>query len=227
MGSIQSNRARQIRLLVIDDHSVVRRGIRAIVEEDPDMTVTAEASTGSEALSLLERQAFEVVTLDVNLPQESGFEVLEAIKARQPALPILIISMYSEEQTAVRAIKAGAAGYLCKDVLADVLVSAVRKVVGGGRFITPAVAEQLAVHLGAREKPLHEYLSPREFRVMGMLAMGQSLKQIGEVLCLSIKTVSTYKTRIFAKMQFQNNAELVKYTLQFRLVEDPLPITKS
>lgn len=227
MGGNKSAGERKIRVLVVDDHPVVRMGMRRILEEDPGMVVTAEASNGCEALGLLASQVFDVVTLDLTLPNENGLEVFKVIKATYPDLPVLIVSMYSEEQAAVGAIKAGAAGYLCKDSLADVLVSAIRKVVSGRKFITPTLAEQLADHLEAREKPLHEYLSPRESRVMGMLAMGQSLKQIGEVLCLSIKTVSTYKTRVFQKMRFQNNAELVKYAVQFRLVEDLLPITKS
>ncbi|MBF0500815.1 MAG: response regulator transcription factor [Candidatus Riflebacteria bacterium] len=227
MGDTLIKRSHNIKILVVDDHPVVRRGIRHMVEEEQDMTVAAEASDGSEALSILEHQSCDIVMLDLTLPQESGFDVFEEIKARHPGLPVLIISMYSEEQAAVRAIKAGAAGYLCKDTIADVLVSAIRKVVNGGKFITPTLAEHMAIYLEGQEIPLHENLSPREFRVMCMLAMGKSLKQIGEELCLSIKTISTYKTRVFEKMQFQNNAELVKYAVKFHLVEDMLPLTKS
>lgn len=208
-----------IKILVVDDHPVVRRGIKHIVEEDPGMKVTGEASTGADAFTLLAKQPFDVVVLDLSLPQENGLEIFDVIKTRHSGIPVLILSMYPEENYAVRAIKAGAAGYLCKDSMSEILVSAIKKVISGGKFITPSLAEKLAVHLESREKPLHDYLSHREFRVMHMLALGKNLREIGEELNLSIKTVSTYKTRIFEKMQFQNNAELVKYALQFNLVE--------
>ncbi|MBF0545663.1 MAG: response regulator transcription factor [Candidatus Riflebacteria bacterium] len=214
---------RKISILVVDDHPIIRRGISQIVSEEGDMIVTGEAADGGEALAKLSSQEFNVVTLDLTLSKENGFDVLEAINSRYPELPVLIISMYEEEHNAMRAIKAGAAGYLCKDTLAEVLVSAIRKVATGGKFITPRLAEQLAVHLNTQTKALHENLSAREFQVLRLLAMGKSLKQIGESLFLSIKTVSTYKTRIFEKMQFQNNADLIKYVIQAHLVDDLLP----
>ncbi|MBF0546680.1 MAG: response regulator transcription factor [Candidatus Riflebacteria bacterium] len=227
MVDILCNTPGKISILVIDDHPVVRRGIRDMVSDEPDMVVTAEASNGSAALALLAKQTFDVVTLDLTLPEESGFEVLDSIKTSYPKLPVLIISMFAEEQSAVRALKAGAAGYLCKDTMANVLVLAIRKAANGGKFVTPTLAEQLALYLNTQERPLHENLSPREFRVMCMLATGQSLKQIGQILCLSIKTISTYKTRIFQKMQFKNTADLVKYSIRLRLVDDLLLTTKS
>jgi len=223
----QGSVATRIKVLVVDDHPVVRLGIRHMIDDEPGMTVTAEAADGKEALTLLEKQAFDVVTLDLTLPQESGFDLLAAIRAGHPGLPILVISMHAEEHAALRSLQSGAAGYLCKDAMTDVLISAIRKVAGGGKFITPTLAEQLATHLEAKDKPLHEHLSPRELRVMRMLAMGTTLKAIGENLRLNIKTISTYKTRLFQKMGFQSNADLVKYALRFRMVEDPLSLTSS
>lgn len=227
MKNPKSSGLRKIRVLVVDDHPVVRRGIRNMIEEEADMVVTAEGTGSRDTLSLLESQEFDVVTLDLTLHQESGFDVLEAIREKHPKLPILVISMYAEDHAAIRALQAGAAGYLCKDAMAAVLISALRKVVGGGIFVSPALAEQLALRLGTREKPLHETLSPRESMVMRMLAMGHSQKQIGENLCLSTKTINTFKSRIFQKMHFQSSADLVKYVIKFHLLEDPLSVGSS
>lgn len=227
MGDWGKQPGRKIRILVVDDHPVVRKGIRHMVTEEPDMVVAAEAADSQESFGHLDQQTFDVITLDLSLRNESGFDLLEALKARRLNIPVLVVSMHSEEHAAIRALKAGAAGYLCKDSMAETLISAIRKIVGGGRFITPTLAEQLAGHLSEDAHPLHQRLSPREFRVMCLLAMGEPLKHIGELLSVSIKTVSTYKSRIFQKMSFQSNAELVKYVVRHRLSEgEETPINK-
>ncbi|RCK81172.1 MAG: DNA-binding response regulator, LuxR family [Candidatus Ozemobacter sibiricus] len=208
-----------IRVLVVDDHPVVRRGIAFIVSDAKDIRVVGEAATGQQALAFLARQQVDVVILDLELPGENGLEVFARIKEAWPDLPVLILSMYSEEQYALRAIKAGTAGYLCKDTMDEVLLAAIRKVVRGGRFITPSLAEKLAAHVQGDERPAHERLSDREYLVMHMLAKGRSLKEIGAHLGLSIKTVSTYKARIFQKMGFASLAELVRYAIEHDLIE--------
>jgi len=209
-----------IKVLIVDDHPVVRKGLTQILCEEPDVEIAAEAKTAAESLDMVKEKEWDVVVLDITLPDRSGLEALKDIKAIRPDLPVLILSMHPEDQYALRVLKAGAAGYVNKDSASEELVKAVRKVVGGGRYVSPFMAEKLAVVVGGDyEKPLHEGLSDREFQVMCMLASGKRLKEVAAELCLSVKTVSTYRARILEKMGMESNAELTYYAVKNGLVE--------
>ncbi|RJP33826.1 MAG: DNA-binding response regulator [Actinobacteria bacterium] len=209
-----------IKVLIVDDHPVVRKGLMQILSEEPDVETAAEAKTAAELLDLVREREWDVIVLDITLPDRSGLEALKDVKAVRPDLPVLILSMHPEDQYALRVLKAGAAGYLNKDSASDELVYAVRKVVGGGRYVSPSMAEKLAVVVGGDyEKPPHENLSDREFQVLCMLASGKRLKEIAAELCLSVKTVSTYRTRVLEKMGMESNAELTYYAVKNGLVE--------
>jgi DNA-binding NarL/FixJ family response regulator len=208
-----------IHILIIDDHPVVRRGIKHILAESGDIVVAGEAGDGRTGLEILKKQSIDAVILDLTLPGESGLEIFDKIKELYKKIPVLFLSVYKEDQYAIRTIKAGAAGYLCKDSMAEVLVDAVRKIVSGGKYITPQLAEELAFHVESRETTPHESLSHREFMVFLKLAEGKNLKAIGEEMAISIKTVSTYKKRVFDKMNFLTNADLFKYAIQFGLID--------
>lgn len=209
-----------IRVLIADDHAVVRRGLRELLAETPDIEVTAEAATAADALESVRKQPFDAVVLDLSLPGRGGLDLLSEIKAERADLPVLILTMHPEDQYAVRALKAGAAGYLTKESAPEVLVEAVRRAAAGGRYVSPALAEKLALHLDrAREREPHEALSDREFQVFRRLAGGRTVGQIAEELSLSVKTVSTYRTRILEKMGLQTNAELMQYAFRNKLVD--------
>lgn len=208
-----------IRVLIADDHTVVRRGLMQIISETMDMEVADEASNGDEVLDLVRRNAYDVVVMDLNMPGRSGFEVLRQLTAEQPKLPLLVLSMHAEDQYAVRVLRAGAAGYLTKESAADQLVHAIRRVASGKKYMSPAVAEALLDRLDAKtEGPLHEALSDREFQVMRLLASGKTPTEIGEMLSLSVKTVSTYRARVLDKMHMKSNAELTHYAIKNNLV---------
>ncbi|MDX2090137.1 MAG: response regulator transcription factor [Kofleriaceae bacterium] len=206
-----------IRLLLVDDHAVVRRGIRAILEDQLSGVVVAEASNGDEALAALEA-TFDGVVLDLSMPGRSGIDLLAEIKHRWPKLPVLIMSLHAEDHFAVRALRAGASGYLTKAAAPDELVEAVLKITRGGKFITEALAERLAADLGGRPDVPHERLSDREFDVMRGIAAGNTVGEIAAQMHLSVKTVSTYRTRLLEKMGMTSNAELTKYAIQHGLV---------
>jgi DNA-binding NarL/FixJ family response regulator len=209
-----------IRVLVADDHAVVRRGLRQVLAEPGDIEVAAEAGTAAEALERLAAGRFDVVITDLSLPGRGGLELLREMKALQPDLPVLVLSMHPEDQYAVRALKAGAAGYLTKESAPELLVEAVRRAAAGGRYVTPSVAERLARHVeDAREREPHEALSDRELQVFRMLARGRTVSQIGEELSLSVKTVSTYRARVLEKMSLSTNAELMQYAFRRGLVD--------
>jgi DNA-binding NarL/FixJ family response regulator len=208
-----------IRILVADDHAVVRQGVKQILADVQDMTVKDEAQNGSETLQKVTDQEFDVVLLDISMPGRSGLEVLEDIKARRPKLPVLILSMHPEEQYAVRALKAGASGYLTKASAPQELIGAIRKAAEGGKYVTASLAEKLIDQLEVdTEKQPHELLSNREHQVMLMLAEGKSVSDIAEELCLSVKTISTYRTRIMSKMGMKKNAELTLYAVHNKLI---------
>jgi two-component system, NarL family, invasion response regulator UvrY len=208
-----------IRALIADDHAVVRQGLRQILMETPDMVVTGEACNGPEALEQARGGAYDVVVLDITMPGRSGFEVLKELRLEDPALPVLVLSMHSEEQFAVRLLKAGASGYLNKESAPEELVKAIRKVVSGGRYVSPRLAEKLAFEIDSgSDKLLHETLSDREFQVMRMMASGQTVKEIAAELALSVKTISTYRARILDKMNLHTNAELIHYAIQNQLI---------
>ena len=203
-----------IKVLLVDDHAVVRNGVRLILSAAQDIEVTGEAENAEAAMRLLRQQAFDVALLDIALPGVSGLDLLRRLRAAQPALAVLMLSMYAEEAYAVRALKLGAAGYLTKSHSGDAMIAAVRKVAAGGKYISAAVADKLADNLGGGRMAPHEALSDRELEVLNLLASGQSLVKIGDVLHVSPKTVSTHRTRILEKMGMSSNAELVRYMLE-------------
>ncbi|MCK5658039.1 MAG: response regulator transcription factor [Deltaproteobacteria bacterium] len=208
-----------IKILIADDHAIVREGLKQIVADTSDMIVTAEASDGHEVLALLSKNNYDVVVLDMAMPGLTGLDILKQIKRETPKLPVLILSVHPEEQYAVRALKAGASGYLTKERAPDELITAIRKVSMGGKYITSSLAEKLAFELEVdAEKPPHKTLSDREFQVMCMIAKGRTIKNIAEELFLSPKTVSTYRSRILEKMKMKSNEELTHYARNNHLV---------
>jgi two-component system invasion response regulator UvrY len=208
-----------IRVIIVDDHPVVRRGLKQIIAAEPDMQVVGEAENAREALRVIRETACDVVVLDITLPDASGLDVLSRLKSELPTLPVLIMSIHDEEPYALRVLKAGASGYLMKDSLPEELIKAIRKITSGGKYISPSIAERLASEFASSEKALHEKLSDREFQILCLIASGKSLKEIGEVLCISGKTVSSYRARILEKMSMHSNADLVGYALKNRLIE--------
>jgi two-component system, NarL family, invasion response regulator UvrY len=208
------------RVLLVDDHAVVRRGLKEILGEALADAVFEEAGSGAEALAKARTDDWNVVILDFSLPDRNGLDVLKELRQRLPRLPVLVLSMHPEEQFAVRALRAGAAGYVTKKTAAVDLVTAVRKVLSGGRYVSPSLAERLAVEIrSGTEKAPHETLSDREYQVFRLLAMGNTVKQIGETLSVSPQTVSTHRSRILEKMGLATNAELTQYAIQNRLLE--------
>jgi DNA-binding NarL/FixJ family response regulator len=209
-----------IKVLVADDHAIVRRGLRQILAETPDIIVGGEAATGDEVLRLVRDQRWNLVILDISLPRGNGLELLTTIRREKPETPVLILTVHPEEQYAVRCIKAGAAGFLNKESAPEQLIEAVRKIAGGGRYVTTELAETLASVL-AGESPgaPHERLSDREFEIFKMLGSGRTVSQIAQQLTLSVKTVSTHRARILKKMSLQTNAELTHYAMRNHLVE--------
>jgi DNA-binding NarL/FixJ family response regulator len=209
-----------IKVLVADDHAVVRRGLRQILAETPDVLVGAEAATAEEVRRLVREERFSAVVLDINLPGGSGLELLGEIRRERPELPVLILTVYSEDQYAIRAIKGGAAGFLTKESAPDKLVEAVRKVAGGGRYVSAELAETLAsVLAGEKGGAVHERLSDREFEILKILASGKTVSEAALALSLSVKTVSTHRTRLLKKMEMRTNAELMHYAIRHGLVE--------
>ena len=209
-----------INILVADDHAVVRRGLRQILAETPDISVGGEAATAQEVLKLVREHRFNVVVLDISLPGGSGLELLGEIRRERPTLPVLILTVHSEDQYAIRAIKSGAAGFLTKETAPDKLIEAVRKVASGGRFVSAELAETLASALaGDNAGSPHERLSNREFEILKMLASGKTVSEVAATLALSVKTVSTHRTRILKKMGMRTNAELTTYAVRRGLVE--------
>jgi two-component system, NarL family, invasion response regulator UvrY len=207
-----------IRIITVDDHTVVRRGLKQIIEEEPDMKVVGEAGDGHDAISIIREKDCNVVILDISLPGISGIEVLHQLRREHPELPVLIMSMHEEEQYALRVLKAGASGYLKKDSIPEEMIKAIRKIVAGKKYISPSFSETLIPGQKLSDKPLHENLSNREFQIMCMIARGQALKDIGETLRISGKTVSTYRTRILEKMIMKTNADIVSYALKHKLI---------
>jgi two-component system invasion response regulator UvrY len=207
-------------ILVADDHTVVRRGLRQVIADECDGAMVEEASTGQGVLDAVQRQDWSVVILDINLPDKNGLDVLKELKAMRPQLPVLVLSHHAEAQYAARAFKAGAAGYLTKESASEELAIAIRKVRAGGRYVSPSFAEQMAGHLtGEVDTLLHHALSDREHLVLCQIARGKAVSQIADELALSVKTVSTYRARLLEKLQLTNNAELMRYALDQRLVE--------
>ena len=209
-----------IRILLVDDHAVVRRGVRDILTEALGKVAFGEASKPSEAMEKLQAEDWDVVVLDISLPGRGGLDALREIKRLRPALPVLVLSMHAEDHYALRALRAGAAGYVNKESAAEDLSGAVRKVLAGGTHVSVRLAETLAKSFRLdNSRPAHERLSDRELEVLRALAAGKTVKEIGVELALSEKTVSTYRTRLLEKMQMHSNAELIQYAIREGLVE--------
>jgi DNA-binding NarL/FixJ family response regulator len=209
---------KKIRILIADDHPIVREGYKKILMSQPDMDVTGEAGNGQEVLDLTQKKDFDLILLDISMPGRSGLEILKELKSQKPHLPVMILSIYPEEQYAVRAFRDGASGYLTKASTPKELISAIRKVSQGGRYVTEALAEKLTYFLGDVDKAPHEKLSDREYQVMLLIASGKTVTQAAEELCLSVKTISTYRRHILEKMQFSTNAEITMYAIQNKLL---------
>lgn len=208
-----------IDILIADDHQLIREGLRRILKGEADMRVQSEARNADEVFAQLSQHQPSIVLLDISMPGRSGLEILTELKRRFPNVPVLMLSMHPEYRFAVRALKAGAAGYVAKDSAADALVEAIRKVIAGGKYVSGRVAEQLADELEQNEQPLHETLSEREFQIMRMIAAGVKTGAIAEQLTLSISTVNTYRMRILSKMKMQTNAELTRYAIENHLID--------
>jgi two-component system invasion response regulator UvrY len=209
-----------IKVCVVDDHAVVREGLKRIIAENPGMAVTAEAGDGHEALKVIQSEPCDVVLLDITMPNKNGLDVLKQLHSESPRLPVLVLSMHAEDQYAVRVLRAGAAGYLTKESAPAKLVQAIRKVVRGGKYVSPTLAEKLVFDLDSdATKAPHQILSDREYQVLCMIASGKTVTQIADELTLSVKTISTYRVRILEKLSMKNNAELTRYAIKEGLVE--------
>jgi DNA-binding NarL/FixJ family response regulator len=208
--------------LLADDHAMVRSGLKEILADTGDITVAGEATNGHEVLAQVRAHDFDVAVLDMTMPGRSGIELIKQVKEARPKLRVLVLTMHKEEQYAVRALRAGASGYLTKEGAADQLVAAIRRIAAGGAYVSPETAERLAHDAGrASDAPPHTLLSDREFQVFQMIAGGAAVGEIAKQLSLSVKTVSTHKTRIMEKMGLANQAELIRYALENRLLDEP------
>lgn len=209
-----------MKILIADDHEVVRQGVRQILIEGFEKVAFGEAVNAAELLAQVRKQKWDLVLLDISMPGRSGLEALVELKKEQPKLPVLVLSMFSEREYALRVLRAGAAGYLTKQGLGHELVAAVKKVLGGGRYITPTLAELLAADLGKQETGLpHEKLSDREYEVMKLIAAAKSVKEIARELSLGEKTVFTYRARLLEKLGLKSDVEVARYALQHGLVD--------
>lgn len=209
-----------INILVVDDHALIRKGLMQLLEDSPDLNVTGEAASGMQAISMARAQSFDLMLLDINLPDKNGIEVIKQFKVEQPDLKIIVLSMYPEEQYGVRALKSGAMGYINKQSASDTLIKAIHQVLSGKKYISETLAEQLLDSLiGESKSLLHQKLSNREYQTLCLMASGKSLTEIAEIMTLSPKTVSVYRSRMLTKMGFTNNAEAIHYAIAHQLVE--------
>ena len=208
-----------VEILIADDHAIIREGVRKIISDTSDLRVAGEASNGHDVLQMVQARNWDAVLLDMSMPGRNGIELIKLLKAQRPQLPILVFSMHAEEQYAVRAIRAGAAGYLAKESDSELLVPALRKVAHGGLYISPKVAELLATDISPQGSGLpHTQLTNREFEIFSRIVRGDRLTDIANELSLSIKTVSTHKSHIMGKMQLENGLELLRYAMEHGLV---------
>jgi DNA-binding NarL/FixJ family response regulator len=209
-----------MRILIADDHPIFRAGLKEILAKESDVDSVGEADNGHKALELARKQRWDVVILDISMPGKGGLEALQELRRERPKLPILVLSAHPEDQLALRLLKAGAAGYLTKDKAPEVLLSAIRKILHGGKYVSESLAEKAVLRLASETtKPLHETLSDREYQVMRMIASGKAIKEIAKALFLSVRTVSTYRARVLEKMKMKTNAELIRYALQNKLID--------
>lgn len=209
-----------LKILIADDHAIVREGLKQILAETADMVVAGEATNGQEVLELVREKDFDLVLLDLAMPEKDGLDTLKELRLEKPNLPVLVLSIYPEEQYAVRVLKAGASGYLTKESAPDDLIAAIRKVSQKGKYVSQSLGEKLASYLTADpDQPAHELLSDREYRVMLMIASGKTVTEIAEAIFLSVKTISTYRVRALRKMGMKNNAEFAYYAIKHGLLE--------
>lgn len=209
-----------VRILIADDHPVVREGLKKMFEKVSDISIAGEASNGQEVLNKIEQNDYDLVLLDISMPGRDGLDILRELTRKRPHLPILILSMHSEEQYAIRSLKAGASGYLTKKSISDELIKAVQEVACGGKYITSSLSEKLASYIrNNTEKPIHEFLSDREHLVMRMIVKGRTRKEIAKELSLSVNTISTYRARILKKLKMKNSAELIQYAIEKHLTD--------
>lgn len=212
-----------IHVIIADDHPVVRQGLKRILAEETDMMLVAEAGTGQELMEKLRDAVCDVVLLDISMPGRDGLDTLSELRRQNPKLPVLVLSIYPEDQFGPRVLKSGAAGYMNKETACEQLVSAIRKVCSGGKYVSPALAEKIAADMsGDTQRAPHETLSHREYQVMRLLASGKTVSQIARELYLSQKTISTHRARLLEKMRMKTNAELTFYAVQNNLIE-PYP----
>ena len=208
-----------IRILIADDHAIFREGLRQILEDVPDIVVADEASSGLEVIDKVSKYDYDLLVLDIAMPGLNGLDTLKLLKSRKPRLRVLVLSMYPEDQYAVRAIKAGAAGYITKASASEDLIEAIGRISKGGRYISTSVAERLLFDFEAEtEGPVHERLSDREYQILCMIARGKTVSEIADELILSVKTISTHRVHILEKMNMKNNAELTNYAIKNNLV---------
>jgi len=209
----------KIKVIIADDHPLFRRGLKNAFSETPDIEVVDEAESGDDLLKKIPGSNLNVVLMDVAMPGKTGLDLLKQLRDEQPKLPVLVLTVYPEEHYAVRYFKAGASGFITKESSTDQIYAAVRKVANGGKFASPEITEKLAFDFGKSDRPLHENLSDREHQVFMMLAEGESPTDIGKILSLSVKTISTHRSRILDKMQMKKNAELIHYAISHRLLQ--------
>lgn len=211
---------RRLRVLIADDHPIVRRGLTELLADAGDVARVGEAATPHEVLQHARSEAWDVVILDIGLPGRGGLEVLKDLRREHPSLPVLVLSMQPEEQYAIRVLRSGAAGYLTKEAAPEKLMEAIRRVTAGGRYVSAAVAEQLAQEVNVdRTRALHDTLSDREFELLRLIGSGMTVGDIAGQLSLSVKTISSYRSRLLAKMGMKNNADLMKYAIRHGLTE--------
>ena len=209
-----------IRILIVDDHAIVRQGLKQIVSESPGMAVAGEAENGEEALALARKLSYDIAIVDIAMPGRGGLDILKDLRTARPSAKIIILSMHLEEQYAIRCLRDGASAYITKANATEELVHAIRAVAAGGRYITSSIAERLASYIEQdADRPPHESLSDRELQVFLLLGSGKTVTDAARELSLSAKTVSTYRTRILGKMRMDSNALLIRYAIQYKLVE--------
>ncbi len=208
-----------IKIIIADDHAIVREGLKQVLADAPDIAVTGESSEGQDLIEKLRKGKYDVVLLDVSMPGRNGIDILKQVRLEHPRLPVLMLSMHPENQYALRAMKAGASGYLTKETAPEELVKAIRKISSGGKYITSTLAEQMASMLGNEISDIpHKKLSDQEYEVFRLIASGKQVSQIAGEMFISVKTVSTYRSRILAKMNMANNAELMRYAIKNNLI---------
>lgn len=209
-----------IKILVVDDHALIRKGLKQLLENNPEIQVTAEAETGMQAISMVRKQHFDLVLLDISLPDKHGMDVLKQLRAEQSDIKVIVLSMYPEDQYGVRALKAGAVGYINKQSAPEKLVIAIKQILAGKKYISEGLADQLlSTLIGNTQEQLHQNLSNREFQTLCLMASGKSLTEISEIMLLSPKTVSVYRARMLEKMSFKHNAEAIHYAITHQLVD--------